>query len=121
MACSTKQTHVLVPLIALLVLCHACSSGSAGRQPRADHGGPAFAPVPVPMQASGTVVWKRADGTMQTYHLQSSGTCMVPGSSGLGGIKPCFDVGGGKMVILLDADAGSLPSDYKGRVMEIQH
>jgi hypothetical protein len=77
-----------------------------------------FAPTPCGGRATGTLVWKMLDGRTREIQVKECGTCVVPG----GELKPCFPVGGGTNLALLDADADANKpaAAYRGRVAEIQ-
>ena len=46
---------------------------------------------------------------------------MVPGSSGLEGIRPCFGIGDKRSLILLDFEPSQSPTSYRGRILEISN
>lgn len=81
----------------------------------------AFAPAPFPFQASGKLIWKTTDGAIKSLQVNQSGTCMVPGSSGLEGIKPCFQTSKNTHLILLDFVADQSSSVYRGRILEVSY
>src|ERR1035441_241114 len=53
----------------------------------------AFAPTPVPNKATGTLVWRSADGRTNNVQVNECGTYAVPGAQGLEAIKPGFGIG----------------------------
>ena len=43
-------------------------------------------------ETSRKLIWRGMDGGTHTLQVREAGTCMVPGSKGLEGIKPCFPI-----------------------------
>jgi len=81
----------------------------------------AFAPMPFPNAATGKVTWKKKDGSILYFQVTQIGTCAIPGSSGLEGIKPCFQINQEKYMILLDYDPNKPSGLYRGRMEEYRY